>query len=428
MNTPLTRRQALKAGAAALAIPAIVPASVLGKNPPSERIAVGVIGTGKKAWGGAHNLKGFGGCDIIALADPNAPNMKRYAAKFGVPAGRRFQDFRKLLQIKDVDAVLIATPDHWHVLCAKAAAEAGKHVYCEKPLSNTIEEGRALVDAVNKAGVVFQHGTQLRSSISSRRVCQLVRNGYIGKVTTVTIGSPPGHATGDHPVRPVPETLDWDMWVGPAPKIGYRPIIVGGIRRNKLRGWYFIEQFSRAGWIAGYGVHDIDLAHWGLGLEHTGPVTVEGKGNYPAKGLFNTVLKFNLKFTYADGRQIIMTDTSKNRHGVTFHAENGKDWLFCRGHMAASNRELLREKRKPGDTELYVSNQHEKNFVDCIKSGKKTITPIEVAHRSTSVCLIGGICLKLGRKLQWDPKTERFVNDDEANKLLSYPMRTPWQL
>jgi len=428
MKASLTRRQALKAGAAAIAVPTILPASVFGKTPPSERIAVGVIGTGGKAWGGAHNLKGPGGCDIIALADPNRPNMKRYAKKFGVPAGRCFGDFRKLLALKEVDAVLVATPDHWHVLCSKAAAEAGKHVYCEKPLSNTIAEGRALVKAIDKAGVVFQHGTQLRSSIGSRRVCQLVRNGYIGKVTKVTIGSPQGHPTGDHAVQPVPDTLDWDMWVGPTPEIGYRPIIVGGIPGRGLRGWYFVDQFSLAGWIAGYGVHDMDLAHWGLGLEHTGPVTVEGTGDYPTKGLFNTVLKFDLTFTYADGRQIIMTDTSKNRHGVTFHAENGKDWLFCRGGMAASDREMLREKYKDGDTKLYVSNQHEKNFVDCIKSGKKTITPIEVAHRSCSVCLIGGIALKLGRKLQWNPKTEQFVNDDEANKLLSYPMRKPWSL
>ena len=427
MKASLTRRQALKAGLAAVAFPTVLPASVFGKDAPSERIAVGVIGTGSKAWGGAHNLKAGGG-DIMALADPNRPNMKRYASKFGVPAGRCFGDFRKLLQLKEVDAVLVGTPDHWHVLCSKAAAEAGKHVYCEKPLSNTVAEGQALVKAIHRAGVVFQHGTQLRSRAGSRRVCQLVRNGYIGKVTKVTIGSPPGHATGDHAPQSVPETLDWDMWVGPTPKIGYRPILVGGIPGKGLRGWYFVDQFSLAGWVAGYGVHDIDLAHWGLGLEHTGPVTIEGKGDFPTKGLFNTVLKFDLKFTYADGRQIVMTDTSKNRHGVTFHAENGKDWLFCRGRMAASDRKMLREQYKEGDTKLYVSNQHEMNFIDCIKSGKKTITPIDVAHRSTSTCLIGAICLKLARKLQWDPKTERFVNDDEANKLLSYPMRKPWSL
>ena len=429
MRAALTRRDALKLTAAAVAIPTIVPAKVLGKAPPSKRLRIGVIGTGGKAWGGAHNLHGAGQCDIVALADPNRPNMGRYAKTFKVPPARCFSDFRKLLELKDVDAVLVATPDHWHVLCSKAAAEAGKHVYCEKPLSNTIAEGQALVKAINTAGVVFQHGTQLRSAIGSRRVCGLVRNGYIGKVTKVTIGSPPGRATGNHPAKPVPAGMDWDMWVGPVPAIDYRPIIPGGIPGKGLRGWYFVDRFSLAGWIAGYGVHDMDLAHWGLGLERTGPVTIEGRGTFPKSGLFNTVLDYELTYTYADGRQIVMTDTSKNRHGVTFHAENGKDWLFCRGGMKASNREMLREKHKDGDTQLYVSNQHEKNFADCVRKGdRNTITPIEVAHRSCSVCLLGGICLKLGRKLQWNPKTEQFVNDEAANKMLSYPMRKPWHL
>lgn len=423
-----SRRNALKLGFSAVA-PLILPFSVFGENAPSNRIRVGVIGTGNKAWGGAQNMKNAGGCDIVALADPNRPNMARYAKKFGVKGDRCFSDFRKLLELKDVDAVLIATPDHWHVLCAKAAAEAGKHVYCEKPLCNTIAEGRALVDVINKTGVVFQHGTQLRSATGSRRVCQLVRNGSIGKVTNVTIGSPPGLATGSHPAQPVPSGLDWDMWVGPAPMMDYRPIITGGIPKRGQRGWYFIERFSLAGWIAGFGVHDIDLALWGLGLEHTGPVSIEGRGTYPESGLFNTVMDYELTFTFADGTKILMTDTSKNRHGVTFHAENGEDWLFCRGNMDASNRELLRKRDNDGDTQLYVSNQHEKNFADCIRADStKTITPIEVAHRSTSVCLLGGICLKLGRKLHWNPEKERFVNDNEANNLLSYTMRAPWRL
>ncbi len=429
MKTRVTRREAMKMGAAAAA-PLILPFSVFGQSAPSNRLRVGVIGTGSKAWGGATNLQNAGDCDIVALADPNTPHMARYAGQFSVPPERCFSDFRKVLDLKDVDAVLIATPDHWHVLCAKAAAEAGKHVYCEKPLSNTIAEGRALVDVIDRTGVVFQHGTQLRSRIPTRRVCQLVRNGYIGKVTRVTIGAPPGRATGNHPPETVPSGLDWDMWVGPAPMMDYRSIItsrkqeVGG-----LPGWYFIERFSSAGWIAGFGVHDIDLAHWGLGLEHTGPVAIEGRGTFPDGGLFNTVLDYELTFTYADGRQILMTDTSKNRHGVTFHAENGEDWLFCRENMDASNRELLREQYKEGDEELYVSNQHEKNFADCVRADNpRTIAPIEVAHRSTSVCLLGGICLKLGRKLNWDPAKERFVNDPEADQLLSHTMRSPWRL
>jgi myo-inositol 2-dehydrogenase / D-chiro-inositol 1-dehydrogenase len=424
----IKRRSALKRGLA-LGAPLILPFSIFGQAAPSERIRVGVIGAGGKAWGGAHNLRNFGGCDIVALSDPNRPRMDRYMQAFGVPAARCFGDHRRLLDLDDVDAVLIGSPDHWHVLHAKAAAEAGKHVYCEKPLSNTVAEGRALVQAVNKAGIVFQHGTQLRSQIGSRRVCQLVRNGYIGKVRKVSIGSPPGIATGDHPPQQPPAGLDWEMWVGPAPMIEYRPILTGSMPGNGTLGWYFVEGFSRAGWIAGYGVHDIDLAHWGLGFEHSGPVSIEGRGSFPQSGLFDTVLDYELLFSYADGTQIVMTDTSKNRHGVKFHAENGRDWLFCRGDMDASDRELLREKYQDGDTELYVSNQHEKNFADCIRAGDtNTIAPIEVAHRSTSVCLLAAICLKLGRKLDWDPQKERFVNDPEADRLLDLPMRPPWRL
>jgi len=423
-----TRRSVLKASIG-LAAPMILPSTFFGQEAPSNRVRVGVIGTGGKAFGGAKNMQNAGGCDIVALADPNTPNMARYAQTFNVPENRCFGDFRKLLELKDVDAVLIGTPDHWHVLCSKMAAEAGKHVYCEKPLSNTITEGRALVDVIKRTGVVFQHGTQLRSKLATRRVCQLVRNGYIGNVKKVTIGSPAGHATGEHAPQPVPESLDWDMWVGPAEMIDYRPIITGRIPEKGLRGWYFLEQFSHAGWIAGYGVHDIDLAHWALGLEQTGPVTIEGRGTFPESGLFDTVMDYELTFTYAGGRQITMTDTGKNRHGVKFHAENGEDWLFCRSNMDASDREMLRQEPGDGDTKLYVSNNHEKNFADCVRAGDtKTITPIEVAHRSTSVCLLGGICLKLGRKLNWNPETERFVNDAAANELLSSTMRSPWKI
>jgi predicted dehydrogenase len=424
----IDRRSAIKRGLA-LSAPLILPSTLFGEAAPSERIGIGVIGTGDKAWGGAQNMRNLAGCKIVALADPNRANMARYAGEFNVPPPHCFSDFRELLEHPEVDAVLIGSPDHWHVLQAKAAAEAGKHVYCEKPLSNTVAEGRALVAAVNTAGIVFQHGTQLRSLVSTRRVCQLVRNGYIGRVKKVSIGSPPGIATGDHAPQPVPGNLDWDMWVGPAPLLDYRPIIIGPAQNGQLRGWYFINRFSRAGWVSGFGVHDIDLAHWGLGLEHTGPVRIEGHGRFPQSGLFDTVLDYELEFTYADGTQITMTDTSKNRHGVKFHAENGEDWLFCRSDMDASDRELLREQYKDGDTQLYVSNQHERNFIDCVRAGDPdTITPIEVAHRSTSTCLLGGICLELGRALDWDPVRERFVNDPEADRLLDLPMRAPWRL
>ena len=427
-SSKITRRQLLKYSAAAMAIPTIVPSSVFGANAPSERVNLAVIGCGDKANGGMQNFMNHTQSQVVALCDPNRKNLEATAGRAKVGKDGCYEDYRELLARKDVDAVLVGTPDHWHVPISIAAVNAGKDVYCEKPLSNTIHEGRALVNAVQKNKRIFQHGTQLRSNVYNRKVCELVRNGYLGDVRKVVIGSPAGHATGDHPVEPVPEWLNWNLWQGPVEPMGYRSIIIGGIPGKGLRGWYFVERFSLAGWIAGYGVHDIDLAQWGLGTEDTGPVTVEGKGVYPKKGLFNTVLTYDLEYTYADGRKIIVTDTGRNRHGVTFHHENKKDWLYCRSNFDASNRDLLKIKLKESDTKLYESAIHERNFIECVKSRKQTITPIEVAHRSTSICLIGGICLKLGRKLQWDPKTEKFVNDDEANKLLRYDMRKPWQV
>jgi predicted dehydrogenase len=421
----LSRRQLIKYGAAAIAVPTIVPGSVFGENAPSERVNLAVIGTGERGTGGMQTFINHTQSQIVALCDVNRKNLEAAAAIAKVPKERCYEDFRKLLTCKDVDAVLVATPDHWHVPMSIAAIKAGKDVYCEKPMSNTISEGRALVDAVHKHKRIFQHGTQLRSSLYTRKVCELVRNGYIGKVSKVVIGSPGGYATGCHPVEPVPEWLNWDLWQGPAQPMGYRSIITGPIPDKGFRGWYFISRFSTAGWVAGYGVHDIDLAQWGLGTEDTGPVTVEGKGVFPEAGLFDTVLTYDLEFTYADGRKIIMTDTGKNKHGVTFHHENGKDWLYCRYYFDASDRNILRTELKDSDIHLYKSELHEQNFIECIKTRKQTITPVDVAHRSCSTVLIGGICLKLGRKLQWDPKNEVFVNDDEANKLLSYDMREP---
>ncbi len=427
MKFRLTRRQMLRTSAAVIAAPMVVPSTVFGQDAPSERIRLGVIGCGGKAFGGTKNLQGPGACDVVALADPNQLNTDRYAQAFKVPADRCYQDFRELLELADVDAVLVGTPDHWHVPASIAAAKAGKHVYCEKPLSNSIAEGQVLVKAIHEAGVVFQHGTQLRSRDATRKACELVRNGYLGEVKKVVIGSPPGRAIEDIPAVPVPDTLDWDMWLGPVEPIDYRPDIVGGIRGKGLRGWYFIKRFSLAGWVAGYGVHDIDLAHWGLGLESTGPVRIEGRGTFPEAGLFNTVLDYELTFSYADGRQIVMTDTGKNRHGVKFMHENGKDWVYCRSGIDSSDKKLLQTEIKESDTRLYESQQHEKNFADCIRKGTtETITPIDVAHRSTSVCLLGGICLDLGRPLEWDPVAQRFVDDDEANGRLDYPHRDPW--
>ncbi len=422
----LTRRAMMHTVIASAVAPLVVPSRLLGGDEaPSNMLQVGVVGTGGKAWGGAINLANHCNCRIRALCDPARAHMDRYRNHFNVGQEHCYTDFRELLQLEDIDAVLIATPDHWHALNTIAAAQAGKHIYCEKPLTNTIAEGQAVVRAVKESGVVFQHGTQLRSREQTRRVCELVRNGYIGDVSRVVIGSPPGIAFDKQDPQPVPDHLDWNMWQGPAPERDFHPAIIGQIPDRGLRGWYFISDYSKAGWIAGYGVHDIDLALWGLGLEHDGPVAIEGEGRFPANGMFDTVMDYRLTFTFADGRRIEMTDTGRNRHGVTFHGDNGR-WLFCREEFDASDRDLLRIRIAEDDTALHVSRLHEQDFTDAIRNGTPSITPVDVAHRATSICLLGGICLQLGRPLRWDPQAERFPGDDEANALLQCAVRQPW--
>ena len=400
---------------------------MFGKDAPSERITLGVIGVGSKGTGGMRNFMGHTAVQVVAVCDVNRQHLEQAAEKAKVPADRRYRDFRGLVARQDIDAVLVATPDHWHVLCAKAAVESGKDVYCEKPMSNTIAEGRALVEAVRRNKAVFQHGAQLRSLTATHKVCSLVRNGYIGEVKKVTIGSPPGQATGDHPPESVPDWFDWDLFQGPAPERPYTPWRWARFKEtHNEAAWYFISDYSKSGWVAGYGVHDIDLALWGLGIEDAGPIIIEGEGVFPSGGLFDTVLTYRLQYTFPDGRQIVMTDTGKHRHGVVFHGE--KDWLFCRSSMDASNRDILRTPLKDSDIHLYESHLHERNFIECVKSRKPTITPVDAAHRATSLCLAGGICLRLGRRLQWDMVGEQFLNDDQANALVSCPMRPPWKL
>ena len=404
------------------AFPAIVPRSVLGgAAAPSNRIGVGVIGVGGRGHGAiVAGLKGLRDVEIRAVCDVNRQHLDRALATAGLGAREGTQDFREVIERKDIDVVAIATPDHWHVIPAIAAARAGKDIYCEKPLSNTVAEGRALVTAVRRYGVVFQHGTQLKSLSGTRRACELVRNGRIGELRRIVIGSPPGNVTGPVAPEPVPEGLDYDRWLGPAPWAPYCR------QRVVPHGWYFISDYSKAGWIAGYGVHDVDIAQWGMGAEKTGPVEVEGTGVFPDDGLFDTVTTFDLEMRYANGVKLVMTDTGKNAHGVRFEGSDG--WVFTRGGIQAEPSAILRYEPGLGDVQLYRSPGHLRDFIDCVKTRRDPVTPIEVAHRSTSACLIAGIALRLGRPLRWEPESERFADDPEANRLLSCPMRSPWRL
>ena len=426
----LNRRNFVKAAASALALPSIIPSSALGLNgavAPSNRIYMGIIGAGSQMEWDWKDISGCKGVQGIAVCDVRRSRRIKFSQIMRLKEKDCYEDYRDLVARPDIDAVAVATPDHNHVHVSIAAMKAGKDVYCEKPLSNTIREGRALVNVAERYGTVFQHGTLLHSLPGPHLACELVRNGRLGDVKEIRIGSPAGRSFGWAPSAPVPPGLNYDLWLGPAPYTPYNPVKVGSIPGQGLHAWYFYSDYSKAGWIAGYGVHDLDLAQWAIGMERSGPVSIEGHATYPEDGLFDTPLKFEIVYEYANGVRITMTDTSKNRHGVTFLGDNGK-WIWTRWGVEANPPSLLRETIGPNEIHLYKSPGHGQNFVDCIRSRAETITPAEIAHRATSSALLGGIACQLQRKLRWDPVKEIFPGDDEANRLLQCAMRAPFQV
>lgn len=429
----ISRRTFLTTAAfATAAAPNIVTPAVLGRageTAPSERITLGVIGTGSKGIDGMRQFLQHTDAQVLAVCDVDRrarEQAKRLLDEFyGNKDSIAYNDFRDLLARADIDAVLIASPDHWHVPMAIRAAEAGKHIFCEKPLSNTIDEGRHLVKAVEEAGVVFQHGTQLRSNPNVRRACELVRNGRIGNLERIVIGSPAGHAlTEPQPTKPPPEWLDYDLWLGPAPYMPFTPRLLRV--PGEFPGWYFISNFSRAGWVCGFAVHDIDIAHWAMGTERTGPVTIEGEGVFREGSLFDTATRYRVECTYANGIKVLITNTDVSPHGVRFEGDEG--WIHTRRELRGAPPAMLRSELGPDDIRLYRSDMHERDFLEAIREGRDPITPAEVAHRSTSVGLLSGLAMQLGRPLTWDAEAERFLDDDEANDNLVTPMRAPWQV
>lgn len=423
----ISRRRFLKGatglGIGSITFPYIVPSSALGlagATAASDRIAMGFIGVGNM---GTAVMRTFIRCkdaQAVAVCDVNSRRREQARDIAGLGTDATYNDFRGLLARDDIDAVAIATPDHWHVLQAIVAARAGKDIYCQKPLSNTIAEGRELVNTIQKYSTVFQHGTQLRSHKNVRFACELVRNRRIGELRTVTVGSPLGRIVGPQPIEPVPEGFDYDLWLGPAPYEPYTPL------RVAQKGWYFISDYSKAGFVAGHGVHDIDIAQWGMDVELTGPVEIEGEGVFPTDGLFDVVVTYRLELKYANGITLVMTSTDQNPNGVRFRGTDG--WVFTRVGINAQPKSLLKEVIRPNEIRLYESKSHVQNFLDCVKTRARTIAPVEVAHRSTTTCLLGGIALKLRRKLRWDPENECFIDDAEADRLLNYTMRGPWHL
>jgi predicted dehydrogenase len=432
--------------------PSIVPASVLGSNAPSNRINIGAIGVGRISRG--HDLPGVWQYDyaqVIAVCDVDKKRAEEgkklvndyYTKRDNKPFDgvQVYHDYQRLLENKDIDAVVISTPDHWHALIGVAAAKAGKHIYMQKPASLTIAEGRIVSDVVKKSGVKFQIGSQQRSTEQFRYAAELVRNGRIGKIHTVYVGLP-GDPSGEvEPEMPVPANLDYDMWLGSTPEVYYTEKRVHPQNGYGRPGWLRCEQFG-AGMITGWGSHHIDSAHWGMGMEKSGPVEVWGHAAFPKKGLWDVHGIFKTEALYADGVKMIVSNELPN--GIRFEGSDG--WLFVsRGDeqvtssdpnatkvyakkLDASDQRILSSVIGPSEFHFTVSKQHHGNWLESIRDNKETIAPVEEAHRSCSACLVHHIAMKLGRKLYWDPVKEQFKNDSEANAMLSRPQRKPYLL
>jgi predicted dehydrogenase len=352
---------------------------------------------------------------FVAVCDVNAnnrDNARDIVNKFyGNKDCASYSDFRQLAERRDIDAVLVATPDHWHVLVSLAAVKSGKDVYCEKPLSLTIKEARELADAVNRFGRVFQVGTQQRSDRNFRFACELVRNGYIGQVKSITVnvGGPPVWSCYA-PEEPEPPWLDWNMWLGPAPWRPYTSAIAPG-------GWMAYRDYS-GGEMTNWGAHMFDVAQWGMGMDDSGPVEI-----IPPDGKEFKVLTYR----YASGTIMTRDGISRPFPGVRFTGTNGFVEV-SREHLETMPESLVRQEIRPDEIHLYESINHQDNFLECVKSRRRPASNAEAGCRSVTVCHLGNIAYWLGRPLKWDPQKEHFIGDGQANKMIGRAMRWPWRL
>jgi len=426
----IDRRVFLKGAAAAVGFPYIVSSSALGKAgtiAPSNRIVMGAIGTGSMGKG---DLNGFlnkqevqvvGVCDVDSVYVEEARRMvnEKYGNKDCVVYG----DYRELIGRGDLDAVMHAMPDHWHAKVSVACARAGLDIHGQKPLARTIKGGRAICDAVDKYGIIWQTGSWQRSVANFHRAAELVRNGRIGKVKYVEVGLPDGkESSPNYPVKAVPDNLNYEMWLGPAPWREYTGFGRGSVHWD----WRWVMDYS-GGHLTDWAGHHVDIAHWGLGLDRTGPIQIEGRGEYPKDGTYDTPYAYKFKCTYANGVEIVVANNRQQPHGMGTCWYGEKGWIHVnRGGLWAERGSVLKEVIGPNETRLYKSVDHLQNFLDCVKDRKETITPAEIAHRSISVGLLGEIAMLTGRKLKWDPEKEEFIGDELANRYLSRPSRAPW--
>jgi predicted dehydrogenase len=420
----LSRRKFLKAGAATVALPCIIPASVLGADSPGKKITIGFIGTGDHGttWN-LHRYLELRDAKVLVVCDVDGARMRRAKAMVDAAYDNEdcatTKDFREVLARKDIDAVMISTPDHWHTLISVMAARAGKDVQCEKP-TLTIAEGKILIETIRSHGRVFQTSTEDRSLPEYHRMAELVRNRRIGKLQKIEVILPKQPTfPGDPTPQPVPPDLDWEMWLGPAP---FAPYTKDRVHFN----FRWIWDYS-GGIICDWGAHLFDTAQWANDTERSGPVEIEGTGTYWEGGLFNTVKDYDVTYRYANG--VIMTCKPGNP-SIKFVGTEG--WVGnegWRGKAQASSDTILNSVIGPEEIHLYTNPEGEHDdFLKCVKSRKDPYFPVDIGHRVSTVCHLGNIAIKLGRKLKWNPKAEHFENDDQATAMLSRPMRSPWTL
>jgi myo-inositol 2-dehydrogenase / D-chiro-inositol 1-dehydrogenase len=440
MSKSLNRRDFLKATATAagvVSLPICLPHSVFGADAPSKRITIGCIGTGRMGQDDMRELLGHADAQIVAVCDVDsnrAADAKKlvetkYASRTAAGEFKGcdiFGDFRELIARKDIDAVMICTPDHWHVIPALAAARAGKDIFLQKPLSLTIEEGRVLSDTVRRYNRIFQVGSQQRSDPRFRRACEIVRNGRIGKLQRIEVGFGTDPGCKPQPDMPVPPNLNYDLWLGQTPEAPYTEFRVHPQKGYDRPGWLRMSAYGH-GMITGWGSHHLDIVQWGMDTEKTGPVEIVGEAVYPKEGLWDVHGDFRIEYTYANGIKVICADEGKCKQGVHFFGDKGSVYVR-RDFIDSDPKSILEEKFRPNEFTLYASNNHKRNWLDCIKSRAETIAPVEIAHRSCTVCLLGSIAMRLGRKLKWDPAAEKYIGDDEANAMRSRTIRAPWKL
>lgn len=429
------RRKFIKGSAAAAVVagcPTILPSRLLGQNAPSNRIGVGIVGTGGVAEMHIETLLGFTDVRLAAVCDVDRTRRDAAAAKVHLGYGNTdcvaYGDFRELLARPDIDAVWICTPDHWHALPAIEAARRGKDAYVEKPLTLTIQEGRELVNAVRRHGRIAQTGTQQRSSKRFHDVAEFIRNGGLGALERIEVLIPANnkHCPATWQLEPVPAGLDWEFWLGPAP---WAPFTRQACHYN----FRFIRDYA-AGQVTNWGTHYIDIAQWALGADESGPVEIAGHGDFPTSGLFTTATRVDFTCRYSNG-VLLRCRTRYDGVGdgnVQFLGANG--WIdVSRSKVTTSSPELMKAidaaaAAQDGAVRLPRSSNHHDDFIQAIRTRSRPISDVESGHRTTTVCNLGNIAMLLGRKLRWDPVREEFVGDAMANRMRGRAMRGPWGL